>query len=498
MNNLVLHGFNKSSTGVDYLIACHDGSMKVLNVSTNKFVSGSFPYINATNNIGSVNFLDHAMFTNYLTNFSFDGTDWSDVTNVLDMPLGKYLETQGLRVFVGNVKIRGTAYPSRVAYSNLPNNNEVVWGFETGTNLVQTTGSAVVTSVGSLFITRAIQIGDPLFIENGTNAGQYTVESIDSETQITLTDTLSNTATSNFWVSSNWFDVMTDDGDFVNGFGKNSNELLVFKRNSLHRFNSTAKTLRQVKQVKGTTSPKSIVNCNEYTYYFYPNVGILRYNGTTSSVISEPLDDIITGITSSMYTEVVGWSVDDKKVEFYVGDVTLKDGDTVSKCVISFDLTMETWSTRSLPWGIEQKTTWYNSGIPNTYISNTLGQVLKVDDGYTYNSSAISFQLEDKVLFPVDSNTLVDFKRLILFVENGEDIQVLCKLYYKPTLDSNRWINDKDWLPLSIKGNGEKIEIIFPSGFRACGIQFKFIQSSSRESFLLEKYIIYYSNPSAI
>jgi hypothetical protein len=498
MSNLLLHGFNKAD-GTDKIMGCISGILKLYNSSTGMWNTVTTLSLNASNDVAAVNFLDQAIFTNYLTNFTYNGTTWSTATNTGDMPLGKYLETHTVRVFVGNIKIRGTAYPSRVAFTDLPKNGGLVWGFETGTDLAQSASSAVVTSAGSTFITRGIKVGDTLIIESGTNAGEYIVKSVDSQTQLTLTTTLTNATTgSSFWVSSNWFDVMTDDGDILTGFGKNSNDLLVFKRNSLHRYNVNSKTLRQVKNVKGTTSPKSIINANEYTYYFYPKLGILRYDGTTSLSISNGIKDIIDGIDTSMYTSVVGWSVDDKKIEFYIGDVTLRDGGTISKCAITYSLVTESWSTRSLPWAIEQRTMWYSSGVPNTYILNSVGQALKVDDGYTYSGESIAFQLEDKVLFPAGPDTLVDFKRLMLFVEDGEDLQVLYKLYYKPTLNNNRWVNDTDWQPVKIKGNGEKLEITFPSGCRAGGIKLKFIQSSSREGFLLERYVLYYSNPAAI
>jgi len=199
-----------------------------------------------------------------------------------------------------------------------------------------------------------------------------------------------------------------------------------------------------------------------------------------------------------MYTEVVGWSVNDEIVEFYIGTVTLRDGDTIENCVISFDTTTEQWSTKSLPWGIEQKTVWYQSGVPNTYISNTIGQVLKVNDGYSYAGRDISFQLEDWPVFPEGFDVLLDFQRLRLYIENGFDIQVLFKLYYRPTVKDSIWVIDKDWKPLRGSSRGDKVEFVFDAEkpHRACGIAFKFIQSSSNESFLVEKYILYYSNPS--
>ncbi len=66
----------------------------------------------------------------------------------------------------------------------------------TPTDLVTTSASAVVTSASSTFVTDGVLTGDTFIIFSGADAGEYTVASVDSETQITLTTTLSTTNTS--------------------------------------------------------------------------------------------------------------------------------------------------------------------------------------------------------------------------------------------------------------------------------------------------------------
>jgi hypothetical protein len=495
----LLHGYNKSD-GTDKLIGAWYGRVITYNPITNHWDRSTTPAFAPGNICSATNFLDYMFVIDYRQNFCYDGSTWSSSTNLSDSPVAKYIENQGVYLFLGNIILRGTAYPSRVWISDLPKSSgSITWGLETGSDLSQLASSAAITSAGSLFVTRNIKTGDKLVIENGNNAGDYTVRSVDSETQLTLTQTLSNTVSnSNFWVGSNWVDVKTNDGDVLTGFGKNSNEVLFFKKNSLHRFNPTSKTLRQVKEVKGTTSSRSIVNMNEYTYYFYPKVGILRYDGTTSLILSNGIEDLIQGISSSMYTEVVGWSVDSKLVEFYLGNVMTRDGDSIAYCCATWDTITETWALRSLPFGIENKTEWYQDDVPNTYLVTTDGKILKVGDGYTYAGTNIAFSLEDRVIFPEGSDVIVDFQRLRLFIENGLDMQVMYKLYYKPTSDPKRWDIDKDWHSLKGRANGDLVEFVFDDEKqkRARGIKLKFIQSSGDESFLIEKYILYYSNPS--
>ena len=209
--------------------------------------------------------------------------------NVNPSVKGKYIKKYNTRLYLGNVTIAGVSYPSRVWYSDLPKADYTLrWGIESGTNLVQTADSATVTSTGAKFKDNNIKVGDKMTITTGENAGEYIVQSINSETQITLTDKLTHTATSSYWVGSNYFDVETDDGDEIKGFGVNSNELIILKNSSTHRFSSTG-TLRKSRTTIGTSSPKSIVDLDDYTYFYHPSRGILRTDVSNKAVISNPL-----------------------------------------------------------------------------------------------------------------------------------------------------------------------------------------------------------------
>lgn len=493
-----LHGINFAN-GTDKLINIRWGTIRIYNSGTEEWDHVDSPHFDFTALIDSANFLDHAFFVNGTdSNYSYDsdGT-WSATTNLGDAPVAKYILNHKTRLYLGNIKINSTWYRSRVWYSDLPSNNQIVWGLETGTNLAQTVDTAVVTSSGATFKTNNIKVGDPFIIEDGSNAGQYTVRSIDSETQITLTETLSATvADSTFWVGGNWFDVKTDDGDVLTGFGENSNEVIPFKRNSLHRYNSLGGTLRQVKETPGTGSNRSIVNLNEYTYYYDPTSdAIRRFDGINSIDISKAVDDLLKNMASANKDNVVGWSVEGEIVEMYIGTTTTRKGDTITNCVLRWDASSETWSTRTTPYVIEQRTKWVQDSKPTTYIGTQCGRVLKTPDGYSYDGTAMSFDLTDRPIFPMGDDVLVDFEKIRVWVENGPDLQVLYKLYYMP--DGNkRWVNS-DWIPIKGKCNAELVELTFSDAElrRACGIQLKFIQSSSHESFLIEKYKLYFSNP---
>jgi hypothetical protein len=79
---------------------------------------------------------------------------------------------------------------------------------------VTTAGSKIVTSASSTFITDGVQPGDIFAIATGPDTGTYTVESVDSENQITLTTTLSSSETG---IGFNADPLMTATGSAITG-----------------------------------------------------------------------------------------------------------------------------------------------------------------------------------------------------------------------------------------------------------------------------------------
>jgi hypothetical protein len=77
-------------------------------------------------------------------------------------------------------------------------------------DLVTTSGSAVVTSATSTFVTDGVQAGDTFVIATGPDVGTYTVSSVDSETQITLNTSLTTSRTD---ISFNASPLMTATSD---------------------------------------------------------------------------------------------------------------------------------------------------------------------------------------------------------------------------------------------------------------------------------------------
>lgn len=494
-NILGLWGQNFSN-GTEELIAVWGKAAMVRRSSQWILTNG---YITAGTKCELESFLDCAfMVTGVDANQCYDGSHWSTIKNLGDSPKAYFLKRYNVRLYLGNITIGSTAYPSRVWFSDLPIDKAIKWGLETGSDLSQTAGSAVVTSAGSAFKGVNIKTGDPFTIEDGDNKGEYVVQSIDSQTQITLTETLEYTATnSTFWVGGNYFDVETDDGDTIQAFRKNSNELLIFKKNSLHRFSGQGGTLRQVKGVPGTTSRRGVIDVGQYTYYYHPT-GIYRVGLPDVELISNPIYDFIEGVTSANQTKVITWQEDEKKAVFFLGDVTLRDGTVISDCAVVFDTTIKAWSARSYKTTFQVATNWLESNVPTVYTGDDADSVFKMNTGNDFDDVAIPCETEFKPIFPAGEDVIVDFTRLRAYIENGPDVQFLFKLYYKPTGDEDRWVNDEDWTPMKGSQRADKMEWRFPEGTRASGVALKAVESSSDESFLLEKLVIYFSNPAIL
>src|SRR2546429_1169839 len=149
---------------------------------------------------------------------NFDGTTWTKSGVTTDTPLAKFIKQFRTRLYLGNLIIAGTPYPSRVWFSDLPVANHVTWGYENQNNLQQAAGSGIVKSPGAKFVSNNIKEGDTFVIIDGPNAGEYIVSAVIDEQQLVLTKALTfSYPASNFWCGGNWFDVATDDSDFLTG-----------------------------------------------------------------------------------------------------------------------------------------------------------------------------------------------------------------------------------------------------------------------------------------
>lgn len=484
-NILALNNFIRSN-GTEYLMVGYGNDIGVYDGSAT-FV-GQGRNLNASRGEMDV-FQDYLFYVNGVSqNLVYDGTTWFTGGARTRMPIANYVKTVGNRAYLADLTYVSTNFRSRVWFSDLPKNNDITWGYETGTNLAQTAGSKVVTSAFAGFKAYNIKTGDPFFITNGANAGEYIVDTVDSDQQITLVEEMKNSATgSTYWVGSNWFDPRTNDGDFVRGLGENSNKLLVFKRESLYRYDE--KEVKKVKGVPGTTSNRSIVNINDNTYYFH-ETGVYRYDGVTSFLISRPIQDWIDGISMSNFNNVVGWA-DDEILYMFVGDITNSDRSiSITNGLLIYDTAAQAWNIGRLDNVITVAAKTVSLSERQIFLGTSNDKVLIWGGSSTADISApIEFNLATVYHFPAEAQNVVEFSKAEVYTLDGRGLSVYYKLYGTNSIDNN-------WRPLG-DINDDVTLLNFPRGTFGRGIAYQIQEISTRRPVVLGRIDTYYKDREA-
>lgn len=461
MNILGAGALNKS-TGLDRLVAfTTDGDAYIYDTSYSPNWRRQWLGLTASQNVETQAFLDMLFVVNGLTDAprTYNGNStaldsWSTTTNVTDMPKAKYIRELNGRLYLFNINIAvGGNYASRVWYSNLPKNDLITWDFESGTDLVQTASSKVVTSAAGLFKTRGIKSGDKFVIATGTNAGEYVVDTVDLETQITLTEALTNSTTgSSFWVGGNWFDVERNNSDVGMGIGINFNRVLLFKRHSVHKFQKTqdpaTDNLLPIKGAPGTTSHRSIVDTPGFTYW-WSDTGLWRTDGVSGQLMSVAMQEVVDGIAAGSLDDVVGWFENDRIIKMFIGDVSnTTTGLTINKCVFCYDTLTNTYWTQSLADTITVAKPWVNgTAKKRNYIFSSGGEVFVTEEGNSHDGEPIFEEIETHPYFAISPDYSVNYPRIVLQGESLRSVQAVGwkRIYY----DKGR--KDEDFRPVDIE-----------------------------------------------
>lgn len=483
-NILGLRNFVRSD-GTEKLLAAYANDIGVFN--------GAQVFLGQGRNLSGVKVemdisLDYLIATNRSdANQVYNGTTWFDGGARTHMPKAKYVKTVGNKIYIADLAYVSTDFRSRVWFSDLPKNNDITWGYETGTNLAQKAGSKVVTSANSGFTTYGIKVGDPFFITTGANIGEYIVETIDSDQQLTLTEALKNTVSgSTFWVGSNWFDARTNDSDYIRGLGENDNKLMVFKRESLHRYDE--RELKRVKGVPGTTSHRSIVNIRENTFYFH-DTGIYRYDGVTAFIISRAIQDWIDGIDSANFENIVAWR-DGDLVYFFVGNIINSIRNiNITNGLLIYDTSAQAWNIGSTNHVITVATEAIETNTRTTYLGTSTDEVLIWNSGNAELSAPIPWRAATVFHFPAKAYNVLEYDHAEFHLVNGRTINVYYKLYGTNKIDS-------DWEPLG-ELNNDVTDIPFPRGTFGRGIAFQFMELSTNDPPIISRIDIYYKDREA-
>lgn len=500
MNVLNLQGLT-TSTGIEKLIAVFGYNFFIYNSSFNTFSAAGIPVTNSQKKVSSDVFLDKAYFTFGYTKLSagtltagdttkrYDGSAWRDEEASNKVPPALYIKQANDRLYLGNLYFRKNdeSHSSRVWYCDLPENRNITWGFDEGTSLNGTKDDIWVYSSNQTeninFNAHNIKIGDPIYIADLDKV--YHVSSILMDKGLQLTEPLSDNITnSNFWVGSNYFDVASNDGDVITGLGENNTRLLAFKRNSVWRYDTAS--LRKIQGVPGTTSHESIETIKAYTYYFHDS-GIWRTDGTSSQLISRPVQDYIDGISPDNYQEIIAWSTGPSKevLRIYLGDVKNSDtGIDITDCILDYDTATESWTPGQLPMAITAKTNFTQTNVRNVYLGSDISQVYLDGVGNTDAGTSITFLAETGWHLPTNGQTEIEYDKFQVFTKNGRGVHINYKLYGTP------FKADKQWQGLGdIKDSVTEFKLKGNNIGR--GFKLQFSQTVDDKPPLIEKVLVY-------
>jgi hypothetical protein len=493
-------GHLNTSAGTEKLVAFSGTDAYVYNAATGNWDAQSRTFT-ASQKFECANFLDQMFVVNGYTDVpqNYTGAAWSTATNVTDMPKSPYIILVNSRLYLFGINIAvGGTFKSRAWYCDLPKNNALTWGFESGTDLAQTANSAVITSAGSVFKSRNIKVGDKIFITTGTNAGEYVIKSVDSETQLTLTTELVNTQSGNsFWCGGNWFDVERDNSDIAMGLGKNGSKVLFFKRFSLNAFiktdDASTDSLNGVRGAPGTTSHRSITNIKGWTFY-YADSGIWRYDGGEAIYMSSAIQEVIDGVAAASLTSIVGWQEDNRLLKMYVGDVdNTETGLNIPKCVIVYDTLANTYWVESYAHTINAATEWLNSSSLRNYLFTSDGKCEQTKNGNSFDGTTIDMEVETPFYFPIAPEVAVNMTRWKMYMKQGRDLSLLYKLAYFH--DQNGLTIDEDWRNPEVVYANSDVQEVKPqwTDNKASGYALKIIDNSAGVRPVIERIAGYYT-----
>jgi len=302
-----------------------------------------------------------------------------------------------------------------------------------------------------------------------------------------------------------WFDVSPKDGDQIMGVGKNFDRLLIFKENTLWRYDTN--TLYQFPGAVGTNSHRSIQNVLDWTIYFH-KTGIygVRYNEVVK--LSRPVDEFIEGVSAVNLDRVCAYTDNDHYI-IYLGDINnTRTGLKVENCVLDLDVAKMRWAERSLNKSplvfatyrydrsevdyddssvtYDDADTFYDglaSAEDMIFFGDNTGKVFMLDKSTTtQDGSAITAMFESPNYYFAGIHLKGELQAVKFYLRNARRI----RLYYS--------IDDKPWMPaVPYRVDGENIIYNFKRGTIANRIRFKGIDNGTGKNAKVLGWDIFYT-----
>jgi len=301
--------------------------------------------------------------------------------------------------------------------------------------------------------------------------------------------------------TGNWFEVNPDDGDSIKGLGVNANRLLVFKENSLYRYDTN--TLYEVPGCPGTVSQRTVKNIQGYTIYLHSS-GVWAYDGSTSQLISRPMQQYIEGMNTLNLSEACAYVRGDHYYCFIGNVINSAEGINEENVLLDFDVSKKSWTFHNLnnvptifidykddrsnveydsaTVTYDSADTTYDGGIVNesrAFMGTNAGKVWQFLNGNNDAGTGIRFEVITKEIFLSNRDAIKNLYKLMVYTRKGTSLMVQYKI------DSGQWIS------LGAL-NREFTDFRFPRGTRCRKIQLRFSEFTSAQQPTIEAFSIYY------
>ncbi len=194
------------------------------------------------------------------------------------------------------------------------------------------------------------------------------------------------------FTSTDWLDVNPEDGQTITGLDENSGRLLIFKDNSMFRWNGYSTEADPIIDI-GTPSQESVKTINSITYFFN-RYGVYVYDGSMPYLISRKIQDWIDGIDQSALGDVTA-EVDNDHYYLAVGNVTIGT-DTYTNVTLVYHIPLKAWTI----WTTGDKPTffghYYSSGARYISFGDSNGEVFRINNGNSDDTADIPVNIETK------------------------------------------------------------------------------------------------------
>lgn len=199
--------------------------------------------------------------------------------------------------------------------------------------------------------------------------------------------------------STTWENIQINpqDGQESKGLARHRNRLVVFKEDSVYRYDGT-NVAGNIKDV-GTHSEKGYVKHGDL--FFHHPTGIYKMGGGEPIHISRPIEKYLDGMSSSNYSKVATGR-DVENVYFWIGDVTINDerafdyNVTYSDVVLKFNVFSENWSIYN-NWNA--RVFYFNTDDVLLHFGTATGKIFKVNIGTADVDGATTTPIDFQVVF---------------------------------------------------------------------------------------------------